>query len=97
MEKKLTKQDKIRRALEVQETINTPGWKYYILPEIEKEIKENMNIFRIDQNNIEKSYLRQKIKVEVYRGLIDKINKWIKLGLELMKEGESGKKEKENR
>jgi len=69
-----------------------PGWNDYLLPYIKEKIEANNSIATIKEENIERDFFKQKIKVDVYKGLIAIIDEWIKLGQKLEKqEDEDGK------
>jgi len=75
--KEIEKKD---RANATKLFLTSEFWIKYFKPNIEEEIRINSNIKRIDETDIEKSYLKTKIKVDIYSGILYKIGSWVKGG-----------------
>jgi len=75
----MTDKEKKQRAIDVELMIDTPGWKNWMEPEIRDIMERSSNINALDENDIERSYWKTKIRRDVYRGFLSKINEWVNL------------------
>jgi len=82
----MKKEDKIERGRLAQLFVTGNFYRKYFRPHIEEEIRNASDIKKIDENDIERSYLKQKIKADIYRGILNKLDTWIKEGEKLKKE-----------
>lgn len=80
--------EKIDRSIAVSEMMRHPGWKF-IEKELQSRIHDNKNIMRISEENVQASFIRQKNKVEIYSGILDTLNEWVKEGETLLAEQEA--------
>jgi hypothetical protein len=83
-------QEKIIRAKHIAQMMETTGYRKYFEPELNRIIEENSNIKTLNPEELEKSYLSQKIKVDVYRGILSKLDNWVKNAQKLLKEEQNG-------
>jgi len=74
----MKEEDKKERAKLMQIFLDSKLFVRYIKPMIEDEIKKASDIRKIDERNIEKSYYKQKIKLNVYQGILAKFYEWSK-------------------
>lgn len=73
------------KARNVEGMVVSAGWNDVILPWIQGRIKRLESIKKINPDNIERDYLINKAKVDVYEGLINHVNSIIKDGENLRK------------
>lgn len=76
----MTNKELMTKARDVEAMVVTSGWNDVILPWIEERIVRLGNIKKINPENIEKDYLINKTKVDVYEGFLNHINNIIKEG-----------------
>ena len=74
------RQEEEKRRLQIKTMVETPGFIGYLLPYIEKQIEKSNSIKKIDEESIEKSYCKQKTKYDVYKGILNIIERWLKKG-----------------
>lgn len=79
--------DKIQRGKDIDELMKLPGWKFWLLPDIERLIEKSGSIKQINEQDIERSYYKQIIKVDIYKGFIERLNTWISEGKQLEQGG----------
>lgn len=72
--------DKKERAELTDKIVGTRWFQLYFKPYIENEVKKNESIKTLDIKDIEKSYIKQKVRYDVYSGILYKIEEWIKIG-----------------
>lgn len=75
----IERQKKIDRniAIDIKEMVATDGFQNILKPYLEKKAEEFDSIRRIDHENIEQSYIRNKCKHDVYIGILNKIKLWL--------------------
>jgi len=64
---------KEHRKQSFQEFVKTAVWTQYLKPYLEGKIDRFLSIKNIDTKEVEKSYLKNIIKVDVYKDIIFKI------------------------
>ena len=69
---------KIDRNKKIKIMVETPGFIDYFLPYITLQMSKAESITKFDEENIEKSYYKQKAKLDVYKGLINTLEQWLK-------------------
>ena len=74
---KLTDEDTIARGDEMIAFVKTKAWEY-LKEELSHKVNFNNEISRIDEKNIEISYIEHKVKRDCYRNIINLVEKeWI--------------------
>jgi len=66
------------RNKKIKIMVETPGFIDYFLPYITLQMSKAESITKFDEDHIEKSYYRQKAKLDVYKGLINTLEQWLK-------------------
>ena len=86
----MTQKDIIRRGKDIEFMVNTPGFIDWLKPDIEKEIDKCNNIDNIDKDNVESSFRNMRLKRDIYRGILYKIDAWLKEYRKYIKEENNG-------
>lgn len=81
----MTNKELEKRAAAIESMIVTLGWNDVVLPWIQDKIKRLDSIKKINPENIEKDYLINRTKVDVYEGFLNYINNVVKEGTDLQK------------
>jgi len=71
--------DRDRRAKLTKIFLDSPFYNEYFKPDIEEEINNARDISKLDDKDIERSYLKKKVRLDVYRGILLKLEKWAKI------------------
>ena len=71
---------KVDRANAVREMMSSVGFKDFLQPELEKKITEVTDIKKIDEKNVEKSYMKNKLKYDIYSGILNMLKNWVAVG-----------------
>ena len=77
---KLDKVEQEQRAFDIEKGEKEPFWDKWLRPYIEGRIEYYKNIRHIDAKNIDTSYIKNLMRVDVYKNIIDKIEEWKKGG-----------------
>lgn len=85
------KKEIIARGFDVADMLEHPGWKFWLAPLIQHEISIVADIRKIDDTDVEKSFWKQKIKFNIYNGILNRIDTWIKDAKQLKNKIEGGK------
>ena len=83
-------EDVAKRSHDVSYMISTDGWKLWFEPEIFRMVEKYNKIDMIDERDLHDSFMKNKIRRDVYSGLLNKLKEWVSL-----KEGvQNGKEQK---
>ena len=66
------------RKFQTDRFLKSIFYRDYFKPFLEEKIKSVMSIKRIDTGDIEKSYLKQKVKLDIYEGIFKRLQQWSK-------------------